>query len=237
MRALVLCALVLCALAACTYPDKIFEGPFTCLGAPPPTTAKPLVTVGGHVVEPSNLTPISGAMVALQNAQMSSLFMTTTDASGSFSFTLNTNGTPAVGFDVFASASGRLSTYYYEPHPITDDVSTDLALLSSQEAAQLAAGGGVQIDATHGAALVTIRDCNGTPLAGATVTASAGVVRYFTGVQPSMTATATDVGGVALIAQLPPGQVTLSATVQGMKLPDHQFTVIANTFIQTTLPP
>ncbi len=230
-------ALVLCALAACTYPDKIYEGPFTCLGAPPPTTAKQLVAVSGHVVEPSNLTPISGAMVALQNAQMSSLFMTTTDATGSFSFTFNTNGTPAVGFDVFASASGRLSTYYYEPFPITDDISADLAVLSSQEAAQLAMGGGVQIDTTHGAALVTVRDCNGTALANATVTASLGVVKYFNGVQPSMTATATDVGGVALIAQVPPGPLTLSATVQGMKLPDYQFTVVANTFIQTTLAP
>ncbi len=230
-------ALALCALAACTYPDKIFEGPFTCLGAAPPTTAKQLVMVSGHVVEPSNLSPISGAMVALQGAQMTSLFMATTDASGGFTFTLNTNGTPAAGFDLFASATGRLSTYYYEPHPITDDISADLALLSTQEAAALGMGGGVQIDATHGAALVTVRDCNAMPLAAATVTASAGVVRYFNGVQPSMTATATDGGGVALVAQVPPGPLTLSATVQGMKLPDHQFTVIANTFIQTTLPP
>lgn len=230
-------ALAACALAACTYPEKEFQGPFTCLNAPAPTTAKLLVNIHGHAIEPSNLSPIAGATIELQNAQMSQIFSATTDTNGAFSFMFNTNGTPAVGLDLHASATGRLDTYFYEPNPITDDLDAEIALLSQNEANALALGGGVTIDSTHGAALATVRDCNQTPLANATVSSSAGVVRYFNGVQPSSTATATDVGGVSLIAQLPPGAVTISSTVQGMKLPDHKFTILANTFVQTTLSP
>jgi hypothetical protein len=62
-------------------------------------------------------------------------------------------------------------------------------------------------------------------------------VRYFNGVQPSMTATATDVGGIALIANLPPGKATLTATVGGMTLPARTFTVVADTLIQTEIQP
>lgn len=231
-------ALVLCALAACTYPEKQFDGPFTCLGAPPPTTAKMLVNIHGQVVDGSNLAPIGGATLTLQGVQMVTISTTTTDSAGNFSFMFNTNGTPADGLDIYATASGRVDTYFYPPHPVTDDYETELVLVSTAQAMALAAGAGVQFDASHGAALPTIQDCNGAALAGAVVTASpSGTARYFDGVQPSMTATSTDAGGVALIAQLPVGAATLSTTVQSNKLPDRHFTIVANTFIQTFIQP
>ncbi len=230
-------ALALCALVACTYPEKQFDGPFTCLGAPPPNTAKTLVNIHGHVVEPSNLSPIAGATVALQSVQ-TTLFTQTTDGSGSFGFTFNTNGTPADGLDLLASASGRADTYFYPSRPVTDDIDTELALLSTNEVMALALGAGVQFDSSHGAALLTVDDCNAAPLAGAVVSTSpAGTVRYFDGVNPSMTATSTDIGGVTLIAGLPPGQVTVSTTVQNHQLPDRKFAVVANTFVETLIQP
>jgi hypothetical protein len=233
------CVLVLCALAACTYPEKEFDGPFTCLGKPQPTTADPLVKLSGVTTDPSNLTPIAGVTVVLQNAQMNPVFTTTSDAAGNFNFALNTNRTPAAGFDLFASASGKVNTYYYPARDITHDLTIPtLAVLSMQEATNLSLGAtGAPPTMGDGSILLTVNDCNGLPLSGATVAATAGTVRYFTGVQPSMTTAATDAGGVVLVANVPPGKVTLTARVMGMTLPAKSFTAVADTFIQTELQP
>jgi hypothetical protein len=230
----------LCALAACTYDEKVFEGPFTCFGAPAPTTAERLVNIHGHVFEPKDLSPIANATVMLQNAQMMSVFNpVTTDATGAFSFAFNTNGTPAVGLDLLASASGRTSMYFYPTRAVTADIDEEIALLSPPEVGSLGTGGNVTLpDPANGAALLTIADCNGSFLAGAVVTTSpAGVVRYFKGVQVSSSTTETDGGGVALVAELPPGPVTVTVTVQGMTLPTHMITSVANTLMQTTIEP
>ena len=227
--------LVLCALAACTYDEKVFEGPLTCLGVPGPTTAPHLVNIHGHAVEPANLGPLAGVAVKLQNAQMSPIFMGTTDAQGSFAFTFNTNNTPATGLELVATMTGRLGTYFYPTRAITADLDAEIVLLSPTEAMGLGAG---VVDASHGVALLTIADCNDTAFSGAVVSSSPpGVVRYFDGVQISPTATATDAGGIAMIGALPPGPVTISTTVRGTRLPDRVYTAVANTIIQTTIGP
>jgi hypothetical protein len=237
MRVLVLAALTACV-TACLYDEKELEGPLTCLGMPGPTTAPMLVNIHGHAVEPSNLAPLPGATVALQNAQMNPIFTAMADAQGSFAFTFNTNGTPATGLDLLATMTGRLGTYFYPTRAVTGDVDAQIVLLSTTEAMQLGSGAGVNIDASHGVALLTIEDCNGSAFAGATVSSSPpGAVRYFNGVQVSMSATATDAGGVAMIANLTPGPVTISTTVKGTKLPDRIYNVIANTIIQTVIEP
>jgi len=231
-------ALVLCALAACTYPDKELDGPFTCFGAQPATTADPVVKLSGTTVDPSNLMPTAGVTLMLQSAQMSTIFTTTTDAMGAFTFTLNTNGIPVAGVDLFASAIGRINTYYFPSRPISHDVSLVLSVISTSEASALAAGAGITNTAGDGTVLLTINDCNDAALAGAKLTsAPAGPIRYFDGIQPSMTATATDAGGVAMIANLPPGKATLNATVAGMTLPPHDVTVVANAFSLTEIQP
>lgn len=232
-------ALAACALAACTYPEKQFQGPFTCLGVPPPKNVPTLVKISGHIADPSNLAPLAGASVTLENTQMIPIFNpVTTDATGAFSFTMNTNGTPVDGLVLHGSASGRVDAYFYPTRPVTEDVEFQVALLSTNEAAALAQGAGVTFDASHGAVIPAIDDCNDKGLAGAVVSSTpAGTVRYFNGVEPSMTATETDAGGVALIAMLPPGQVTVTTTVQGMTLPARVFDVVANAFIETDIEP
>jgi hypothetical protein len=232
-------ALVLCALVACTYPDKQFEGPFTCLGAPPPTTADPLVKLTGTAINPSDKMPLAGVTVVLQDAQMHPVFTAMTDATGKFNFSLNTNGTPANGFDLFASGTGRVNTYYYPSRSITQDLAITLAVLSTAEASNLLLGAtGMPLKMGDGAILMTINDCNGIALAGATLTSSpVGDVRYFDGIQPNPIATATDAGGVAMVANLPPGKATLTAKVMGNTLPARSFTVVADTFVQTLIQP
>ena len=230
--------LVLCLACACTYPEKMYDGPFTCLGAPAPTTAAPIVMIGGKVAEPTNLTGISGVTVVLQStATMTPIFTGTTDAAGMFSFNLNTNGTPVTGVNLFGSAPGRENMYFYPTRAVTQDLAVMFALLTTQEAMGLALGAGTPLQAGTGSILLTINDCNNVPLSGATLTASAGTVRYFSGINPSPTATATDGGGIALVANAPPGKVTLTAKVTTMTLPPHDVTVVADTFIQTEIQP
>ena len=239
MRALVVLACAL-AFAACVYPDKQFDGPYSCVGAPPPTTANPLVKLGGTAVDPSNLSPLAGVSIDVEDAQMNTIFgPNTTDASGAFSFSMNTNGTPVDSIELHATAANHATIYFYAPRPITQDLATKLAMLSSLEQASLAADAGLTFNTADGNMLLTINDCNDAPIAGATVSSTpAGAVRYFDGVMPSPTATATDAGGVVLIANLPTtGKVTVTATAGGMQLPPRSFTVVANTFIETSIVP
>jgi hypothetical protein len=86
--------------------------------------------------------------------------------------------------------------------------------------------------------LLTIQDCNGIAVTGATVSSMpAGPVRYVEGIMPSMTATATDVTGVAVIGNLPPGTVTVTTTVDGMMFRPRQLEVVADSFLETEIMP
>lgn len=234
-------ALALSALYACTYPEKEFAGPYSCLGAPPPTTAVQLVKVQGTTVDPFDFTPLAGVTLTLRTSTSTISAPVTTDGSGAFSFTLNTNGTPVDGVYIAAEATGRVSTFNAPARPITANLNVAVAVLSKMEAANLAMGSlglGMMFTPGTGAVLMTVADCNGRPINGATLTTTpSGVVRYFDGIMPSMTATATDAGGVALVANLPPGQVMLTATGDGMTLRSRSFTVVADSFIQTIIEP
>jgi len=224
--------LVLCALVACTYPEKELLGPLTCFGEPAPTTADPVVKITGTTTDPQDLTALPGVAVALQDATMGTIATTISDANGRFSITLNTNGTPVTNVNLLASAIGRINTYYFPARPLTHDleITPGLQVISSSESGLLAAGAGF-----------TFTDCIGGPqngLSGATLASSpSGSVRYFMGIQPSIPATATDAGGVALMANLPPGKVTLTATVGALTLPARTVTAVADAFTLTEIQP
>lgn len=230
----------LLAVAACTYPEKQFEGPYTCLGESPPTSADPLVMLEGHAVNPSDGMPLAGMSISLKDRNLNPIDgPITTDATGAFQFALNTNGVPVDRVYIHASGSDRIPTFYAPPRPLTESLQRDLGVTSTMQAASLALGAlGMPFTAGTGALLFTIRDCNNKPLANATLVAvPAGAIRYFDGVQPSMTATATDAGGVAMVANLPPGTVTLTVSVGDVTFPSRTFAVVADSFVQTELMP
>jgi hypothetical protein len=231
-------ALLLCALVACTYPEKEFDGPFTCFGAPPPTTADPLVNLAGTTIDPQTKMPVGLVTVALQDAQMSTIFTATSDINGRFTIPLNTNGTPVVGIDLFASAVGRINSYYFPWRPITQDLDIVLSVLSTTEASALVLGAGVTMTPGDGTILLSINDCNEGPISGATLASSpAGTVRYFMGIQPLMMGSATDPGGVAMVANLAPGNISLTATVGTMTLPSRNVKTVADSFTLTEIQP
>jgi hypothetical protein len=234
---------VLCALVACTYPEKEFLGPLTCFGEQAPTTADPLVRITGTTTNPQDLTVVPGVSVALQDATMGTISSTISDANGRFSITMNTNGTPVTNVNLMASAIGRINTYYFPSRPLTHDfeITPGLQVISSSESSLLALGANFTFTPGDGQILLSINDCIGGPqngLSGATLTSSPpGSVRYFMGVQPNPPATATDGGGVVLMANLPPGKVTLTATVGALTLPPRTVTAVADAFTLTEIQP
>jgi hypothetical protein len=230
--------LALFALVACTYPDKQLDSAFACSGAAPPTTAPAIVHVTGHAVDPKNLTPLAGITVALQSAEMATISSVTTDAAGAFSFDLNTNGHPVSGLDLFATMSGLVDTYFFPSRPISADLDVPLSVLSDSEALALSQGGQFTPVIGEGSILITVDDCTSSGLAGGTLTSTpAGTIVYFSGVQPDPTLHMTDGGGVAIIANLTPGKVTVTATVQGKTLPSHDVAVVANAFSLVEIQP
>ncbi len=231
---------VLVALSGCTYPEKQFAGPFTCLGAAAPTSAQPLVMIEGQAINPSDLMPLSGVSLTLQDRNMNTVAgPLTTMNTGAFQFSLNTNGTPVDGVYVHATAADRYTTYYAPARLVTENLQFGFALLSTMQANNLALGAlGGPFTANTGAVLLTVNDCNDEPLANATVTSvPPGAVRYFDGIMPSMTATKTDAGGVAMVANLQPGPVTLTVTIGDRTLPSRTFNIVATAFVQTVIVP
>jgi len=231
-------ALILVALAACTYDEKIFEGPFTCIGQSPPVSAPAIVHLTGTVVDPLNRQPVIGAGVELQTAPGTTVTSIFTDGNGRFSFDLNTQGVPAVGFDLYAHQISFVDSYYFPPRPISGDVDTQISLLTMSESSTLFTTAGLTQATGDGNVLLSINDCIEPPLAGATLSSMpAGTVRYFTSVTPSQTATATDAAGVAMVANLPPGKAKLTAMAQGHTFAPLEVSIVANAFTVTELQP
>jgi hypothetical protein len=235
-------ALAICALAACSYPEKIpIDGmgpPFGCLNAPPPTTADDPIIVSGTTSDPFTSSAIGNVTVTGQlTTIMSSLFVTHSDAMGNYRQQQATGGVP-MDLYVHAAASGYLDSFYYPPHPVNHDAVFDVSLFTPQGSSTLAAAAQLTFNAADSVVILTVADCNGTPLAGATVTSSAaGTIRYFIGPMPSTTATATDSAGHVMVANMPPGNATLSATVSGMALKPRNVQSVAGAYVLTFIQP
>jgi hypothetical protein len=232
------------AAAGCSFPEKQLVagdapgGPFECLGTPLPSTADMQVTIGGTVTNPFSGNKLPGASVqAFLVGVPAAIFTTMTDANGAFSHDQGTGNVPRNAY-LKTTLNGYLDTYFYPAVPIVHDYTTDIQLQTTADLTTLAMVAQVTVDATKGQLLIIVTDCNGTPLSGATITTTpAGTTRYFVEGAPSPTAVATDMSGVAYVANLPAGNTTLNASVAGMALRQHNFDVVAGAFVQTDIQP
>lgn len=238
--------LLLLALASCTYEEKQFSDPFGCLGAPPPTTAEPVVTIAGHTFDPFAAGPdmqplvLSGVAVELQSQDMLRLDGPETSAAdGAFSFSFTTGG--AVFDDLYlnATAAGRVNTFLRPPRPIAGDIDLRFTVPSLEQRSILAtmAFGMPTFPADTGAILGRILNCNGEPLLGATLSATRGRVYYFDQVFPDPMAQATDTLGVVMLAELPAGEVTLTPSFDGMTFRPITLTSVIDAFVQHDFTP
>ena len=232
-------ALTAAALAACGGDSSGPTAGFECLGQALPTTAPPLVNVTGQVKKsPLAQTPLAGAYVfAFRTGDTTTLAADTTNTPGFYSLSITSGGTPVNGY-VRVTDSAHITTYAYPAVPLAGDAPENVLMITSQEFSFLAAAAGVTPAAGNGFIGMIVKNCAGTPIAGATVTSSpAGTVRYNAGGAPSSTATSTASDGVAYIANVTAGNVTVQATASGHTLRQHIVNARADVITLTEIQP
>ncbi len=233
-------ALIAVTLAACSSGSSGPAAGFECLGQALPTTAPALVNVTGRVT--ANVlspTPVRGALVsAFRSGDTTTLATTTTNTPGAYGLSITTGGAPVNGYLRVTDSSHHLDTYAYPAVPLSRDAVDNVLMVSSSEFSTLAAAAGITPVAGDGFIAVVVKNCAGTPVTSATVTSSpAGTVRYNAGGFPSSTATSTDSTGVAYIANVTAGNVTVQATASGYTLRQHVVNARANAITLTEIAP
>lgn len=186
----------------------------------PPTMAS-MITVSGTATarDMNGATPLAGVTIeGFRNSdEANAIAVTTTDAQGNFSLTIQTNGESLDGF-LKAIKTGYLDTYLYPPYPLMMDYGMAPVIMVTQSTYDTldTIAQGHQQPGNAFVALVVTDGAN--PVAGAMAssTPTASVTRYnaMVGayVLPSSTATSTYTDGIAYLFNVPPGQVTVNAT-------------------------
>ena len=227
-------------LAACGSDSTGPAAGFECIGQALPTTAPALINVTGmvssNVLSPA---PVHGAYVyAFRRGDTTHLAGDTTDTPGRYSVDITTRGTPVDGYLAVSDSGHHIDTYAYPAVPLASNQIENVLMISSTEFTFLAAAAGVTPVAGDGFIGVVVKNCAGTPIAGATVTSSpAGTVRYNAGGAPSSSATSTADDGVAYIANVAAVNVTVMASASGHTLRQHIVNARADAITLTEIQP
>jgi hypothetical protein len=231
-------ALIAVAFAACSKDSSGPAAGFECLGQALPTTAPAQIVFQGQTK--SGLTSpnaLSGVEVIVSRTGTDTLGADTSSTPGLFSIMFATGGTPVDGH-LQLRKSGYLATYAYPARPLVADDSVGVLMITPTEFSFVAAAAGVAPVAGDGFIGVVLTNCAGTPLAGATVSSTpAGTVRYNAGGVPSSSATSTAADGVAYIANVAAGNVTVKATASGHTLRQHVVNARADAITVTEIQP
>lgn len=211
---------------------------------PDAPTAPAMITVSGTARkrEGTNTSAASGVMVgAYANSDPNTAVATaTTDASGNYTMQIATGGVAVDGY-LKATLSGFLDTYLYPPEPLTGDYSgaslnildtSTLGLLSGTLCANTQ-------DAAKGVIAVAVQDENDQGVAGAMVSSTPAAAKYCynSGGFPNKNSTMTDSDGIAYMLNLPPGEVTVTATKEGLTFQAHVVNARAGAFTTTPIQP
>jgi hypothetical protein len=228
------------ALAACGSDSSGPAAGFECLGQALPTTAPALVNVTGmvtaNVLSPN---PVPHAFVyGFRTGDTTHLAGDTTDTPGRFSLAISTGGLPVNGYLAISDSGHHIDTYAYPAVPLAADITQNVLMVSTSEFSLLAASAEIMPTAGAGFVGVVVRNCAGTPIAGAMVSSSpAGTVRYNAGGVPSASAVSTAADGVAYIANVAAGNVTVQATASGHTLRQHVVNARADAITLTEIHP
>lgn len=235
------CLGVAAGLAGCGGNDSTgLPAGFECLGQALPTTAPSVIPVSGRITANfTNPSPVPHAYVyAFRAGDSTHLAGDTTDTAGSYGLTIATGGTPVNGYMTVSDSNHHLDTYVYPAVPLVSDLTENVLMVSSSEFGVLAAAAGITPVSGDGFIAIVVRNCQGAPVAGAMVSSSpAGEVRYNSGGLPSSSATSTSTDGVAYIANVAPGNVTVQATASGHSLRQHVVATHPNALTLTEIQP
>jgi len=227
------------ALAACGSDSSGPTPGFECLGQPLPTTAPATISVSGRITQNFiSQTALRGAYIfAFRTGATDTLAADTSDTPGNYEVSFATGGTPVNGY-LRVTDSTHLTTYAYPAVPLARTDTQNVFMATANEFSFLAAAAGITPVAGDGFIGVVVRNCAGDPVANATVSSSpAGEVRYNAGGAPSSSATVTGSDGVAYIANVAAGNVTVQATASGHTLRQHVVNARANAITLTEIQP
>lgn len=230
---------VAAGLAACGNSSTGLPSGFQCSGQPLPMTAPALVNVSGSVQDIISSSAISGASVkAFRVGDTTTLASTTTTTPGAYSVGITSGGTPVNGYLHVSDGGTHMDAYVYPAVPLATNLTEDVKMVTSSEFAVFAAAAGITPVAGDGVIVVVVTDCQGAYVSGATVTSTpAGTVRYNVAGTPSSTATVTSADGIAYIANVAPGDVTIKATASGVTMRQHVVGAYANAVTLTAIQP
>ncbi len=215
------------------------------LDAPP--TQNLMITISGQATtrDQNGATPAAGVKIeGFRNSDENTpIAMTMTDAQGNYSLTIQTNGEAVDGF-LKATKTGLKDTYLYPPYPLAMDYANAPVIMvtpSTYDTLSTIA----QANQQPGNAVVALVVTDGTnPVGGATVTSTPVAnppVRYNamvgTVVLPSAMATETITDGIAYLFNLPPGQVSVSASKTGSSFASHGLKAWADQLTTTVIVP
>jgi hypothetical protein len=230
------------ALVGCSFPTKPGP-PFGCIGDTLPTRAPATIQIRGQVFDPFGNAPVSGAIETgfVIGPTPLKTFSVTTDDAGVFMASEMTGGAPHAQF-LQSHVAGYLDTFAYPALPVAGDVDVSLLQLDQAQLGEIACGGCPDPDLAKAYMIVSVVNCNGDAVAGATVAvtpASAGMnVIYFAHGLPDPSARVTDeTTGAAFVSGLSPGSVTVKATFGTTPYHDHDVTALAGTLTLTEVSP
>ena len=198
---------------------------------PPPTTAVDPMTLAGRVVEftTAGVTTVDAADVALFVAGQPTVLARTHSASnGAFATGNVTTHGHAMHAYLKATKQDYRTAFFYPPVPFSVS-STSLTvptLSDSMFATVKTLLGATQDDRHNGALLVAVVDCDGKPIAGATLSVRRGGASV--GTQYDLGTAVPADAGVFLVFNVPDGKVNVSATYQTAQLPEHEVVVRAS---------
>lgn len=231
-------ALIAAAAAACGSDSSGPAAGFECLGQPLPTTAPSAITISGQTKgNVLSQTALAGVEVIVSRTGSDTLAADTSSTPGLFSMTILTGGTPIDGH-LQLKKSGYLATYAYPSRPLAVSDSQGVLMITSSEFSLLAAAAGITPQAGKGFIGVLVKDCTGAAITGATVsTTPAATVLYNVAGVPSSSAMSTADDGVAYIANVAAGNVTVMASVSGHTLRQHVVNARADAITLTQIQP
>jgi hypothetical protein len=199
---------------------------FGCLTHPPQTVAVDPMSLGGTIeaITTSGTMPVGGVDLALFHAGTPDVIARMQSAaSGAFTTgAFATGGHPLHGY-LKATTPGYRTTFFYPPFPFARDATNlPLPMISDALFATITATlGATQDDRHNGVLLVAVADCQGQPVASATLSVIRG------------NAPVGDIHGLPsapgayLVFDVPDGKVKVSASFNGTQLPEHEVTVRA----------
>ena len=191
----------------------------------------------------SGLTPVAGVVVeAYSNSSDTTVVATaTTDAAGTYSLTITTNGVVLDGY-LKATKSSYMTTYLSPPAPLAATFAGGSVRMISPLVFNFLSGA-AQASQTSGMGFVAmiVDDSATMPVSGASVSSEPQAESYryndSSGRPTGAGTTVTAADGIGYMFNVPPGEVTVSAMKSGSTFKSHPVNVRADVITTTLVAP